>query len=374
LDLIVAFITGLTTGGLSCLAVQGGLLASSLAYQLEQDLQAQAGRAGFRPKIAQPIFLFLLAKVIAYTLLGLLLGALGSVLQLTPIMRAVLLIAIGIFMLGNGLRMLKVHPIFRYFVIEPPSALTRYIRRKSKNGASAVTPLFLGAMTILIPCGVTQAMMAVALGTGSALQGAALMLAFTLGTTPVFFSVAYAASRLGSTLEKYFTTIVAITVIILGLVSVDSGLTLAGSPVSFSRLISQPQANASDAYSADNQVSSSAAVTPTARQVSAGSLATPGATQAAQAPGDGYKIVVNNSGYSPKVLHLPAAKATSLKWVTMNTSSCSLAVVVPSLNYEKVLPRTGEVALSIPAQAKGTVIRYSCSMGMYTGQMVFDLD
>src|SRR6185369_10852669 len=39
---MVAFITGLTTGGLSCLAVQGGLLASSLARQVEQDYLEQA--------------------------------------------------------------------------------------------------------------------------------------------------------------------------------------------------------------------------------------------------------------------------------------------------------------------------------------------
>ena len=36
--LLLAFITGLTTGGLSCLAVQGGLLASSLANQIEKDM------------------------------------------------------------------------------------------------------------------------------------------------------------------------------------------------------------------------------------------------------------------------------------------------------------------------------------------------
>ena len=35
---LIAFITGLTTGGLSCLAVQGGLLTASLANQMEQDL------------------------------------------------------------------------------------------------------------------------------------------------------------------------------------------------------------------------------------------------------------------------------------------------------------------------------------------------
>src|SRR5262245_28258158 len=39
---MVAFVTGLTTGGLSCLAVQGGLLASSLAHQIEQDYLEQS--------------------------------------------------------------------------------------------------------------------------------------------------------------------------------------------------------------------------------------------------------------------------------------------------------------------------------------------
>ncbi|MGB3217969.1 MAG: hypothetical protein WBV59_02345 [Anaerolineae bacterium] len=34
--IILAFITGLTTGGLSCLAVQGGLLAGSIASEVEQ--------------------------------------------------------------------------------------------------------------------------------------------------------------------------------------------------------------------------------------------------------------------------------------------------------------------------------------------------
>lgn len=173
-----------------------------------------------RPHIAQPILFFLLAKIIAYTLLGVLLGALGSVLQLTSMMRAVLLGAIGIFMVGNGLRMLNVHPIFRYFVIEPPSALTRYIRRRAKNGGSLVAPLFLGALTVLIPCGVTQAMVAVAVGTGSPLQGAAFMFAFTLGASPVFFALSYLATRPGAILEKYFTRIVAVVVIILGIVSV----------------------------------------------------------------------------------------------------------------------------------------------------------
>src|SRR5512136_1454898 len=155
-QIFVAFITGLTTGGLSRLAVQGGLLASSLENQLEQQLDLQieqelaarrAHRAGKKPtrslahpRLALPILLFLTAKLAAYTLLGFLLGALGSVLQLNAVTRAILLIIIGIFMVGNALRMFNVHPIFRYFNFEPPKFITRFIRRKAKKSESFFTP------------------------------------------------------------------------------------------------------------------------------------------------------------------------------------------------------------------------------------------
>jgi sulfite exporter TauE/SafE len=176
---------------LSCLMVQGGLLASSLARQLEQDMLAQSGssiskinpkgkkfvKREIRPHTALPIALFLGAKMVAYTLLGFLLGLLGSMLTLNPVTRALLLLMIGVFMIGNALRMFDIHPIFRYFVIQPPSFVTRYIRRKAKSGAEIVTPLFLGLLTVLIPCGVTQAMMAIAIGTGDPLQGAAILFA-----------------------------------------------------------------------------------------------------------------------------------------------------------------------------------------------------
>lgn len=340
MNLLVAFITGLTTGGLGCLAVQGGLLTSTLAHQIEQDMLAHNGSGStskFKPHIAQPILLFLLAKLIAYTILGYLLGSLGMVLQLTPLMSAILYFAIGIFMIGNGLRMFNVHPIFRFFVIEPPSSLTRYIRRKSKNGTSFFTPILLGTLTIFLPCGVTQAMMATALGTGSPTQGAMLMFSFILGTSPLFFSVAYFATRLGSAIEKHFNRIVAVTMLIMGLVQVDTGLNLSGSPFSISRTISIVQAYALPAQT-------------------------------------GTSIEVTENGYFPQILHLPANQEVSIEWVTRNTQACSRSVVVPDLDYQQILPTTGRVTMDIPPQEKGTIIRYTCSMGMYPSQFVFDLE
>lgn len=351
-QIMVAFITGLTTGGLSCLAVQGGLLATSLAAQIEQDMlsqaQAQTGR-GKRQAVtptrhALPILLFLLAKLAAYTLLGALLGLAGSFLTFSPVMRALLLFAIGVFMIGNGLRMLNVHPFFRIFNIEPPRFITRYIRRRAKNGTDLVTPLFLGGLTVFIPCGVTQAMMAVALGTGSALMGAALMFAFTLGTSPVFFLVAYLTTQLGKRLERFFMRFVAIVVLVLGLVTVDSGLNLIGSPLSFASLTR-------GVFAAET----------------AGTPATSSVTE------DGVlELQVANNGYFPKTLRAPANMPLTLALVTENTTSCARDFVIPALDYYQLLPRNGRTTTEIPPQEPGSILRFTCSMGMYTGQIVFD--
>lgn len=348
--ILIAFITGLTTGGLSCLAVQGGLLASSLAGEVERTTLAAStkksqktkGKPSVQPvggQMALPIVLFLASKLAAYTLLGFLLGWLGSMLTLTATMRAIFLLLVGIFMIGNALRMLDVHPFFRHFVIEPPRFITRYIRRTAKNGTEIATPLFLGALTVLIPCGVSQAMMAVALATGNPLQGAVIMFAFTLGTSPVFFGVVYLATQIGARMEKYFMRFVAIVVLILGLVSVDSAFNLLGLPSASRTLrqLNQPQV-------------------------------------VEQVPADGSAILTlsaANNGYFPQTIYAQAGVPLTLNVVTDNTQSCSRAFVIPALGINTLLPTTGTVPLDIPPQAAETSLFFTCSMGMYTGQIVF---
>ncbi|MEN6439477.1 MAG: sulfite exporter TauE/SafE family protein [Syntrophobacter sp.] len=353
-NLIVAFITGLTAGGIGCLVVQSGLLAASLARHFEQDHPPAANRVEANmgttplPRFVLTISLFLLAKLAAYTFLGFLLGAFGSVLQLTFPARVVLMIAIGIFILGNGLRMLGAHPVFRWFVLEPPSAVTRFIRRASKNDLSPLTPLFLGALTVLLPCGISQAMMATALGTGDPLQGAALLFAFTLGTIPIFFSAAYFATRMGAVIEGHFTRIVALLLIVLGAISILHGLNLAGAPISLPRIIDRL----------------------TAAPYSHTLLSARGIVPGSEAA---RTISVSDAGYTPSVLHLPAGQPVTLIWTIHDSACCARAVVVPALDYETLLPPTGQVPLMIPAQKPGTVISYSCATGRNTGRLVFDL-
>ena len=180
------------------MAVQGGLLASSVSAQpLEERKRGVA--------------LFLLSKLIAYSVLGLLLGALGSFLALSTRMQAGLQLITGLFMLATAGRLLDVHPVFRYFVIQPPSWVYRLLRKKAKD-ASYLAPALLGAMTVFIPCGVTQAMMVIAMASGNPILGALIMATFTLGTSPVFAALGVSMASLVE--NKRFGVIAAVLVLI----------------------------------------------------------------------------------------------------------------------------------------------------------------
>jgi len=384
-NLWIVLLTGLTTGGLSCLAVQGGLLANVIGRQAEEELkpetwknvsdltqmskhdlinyyehhyeQARTSKT-FRGDITLSIILFLVAKIVAYTLLGFGLGYLGTAIQLTPFARGVLMLAITVFMIATALRMLNIHPIFNYFQIQPPKFVRTFIRKISRNKKEDfATPVFLGTLTVLIPCGITQAMMALALGTGSPIAGALIMLVFTLGASPVFFLLAYFTTRLGEKLNAQFVKIVAILIIIFGLISLESGLNLVGSPISY--------ANYKQWRNSPVKVASDRPITPTENQT------TPKNDTPKPAENQTLKINVVDSGYQPNLLKALANTPTKLVLTTNQTFSCSRAFVVPSLNIQEILPETGTRTINIPAQPSGK-LRFMCSMGMYTGNIIFE--
>jgi len=168
-----------------------------------------------------------------------------------------------------------------------------------------------------------------------------MLFAFTLGASPVFFLVAYLATELGARMEKLFMRFVAVVVLVLGLVTLDGGLNLLGSPYSFTNIVRE--------IGVSNSVSA-------AKPVSSGDPT----------------VFVRNDGYFPRSLILAANTEVLLNLVTDKTYSCARDFVIPGLNYYQLLPDTGTVQVAIPPQPKGTRLFYTCSMGMYTGMMIFE--
>lgn len=344
------FLTGLTTGGLSCLAVQGGLLATAIGATSKHEVVAPPAKKHRRskqprqaihidPQEAWPVVYFLVAKLMAYTLLGALLGALGSIVQITTTAQAVMQIVVALYMLVTALNMLDVHPIFRYFVIQPPKALTRLARQGAKS-ESAFAPALLGLLTILIPCGTTQAMEVLAIGSGNAVVGAVVMFLFVLGTSPTFFVLGFVATQLRGPAGKWFTRGAVVLILVLAFVSFNGGLTALGSPLAPSRIL--------------------ASIFP-----GSFGIAVPAEVV------DGRQVITmqaSSQGYSPNNFTAEAGQPIRIKLITNETLSCSRLFTIPNLGIEKELPLTGETIIDLPAMPKGDVY-FSCSMGMYPGMI-----
>lgn len=316
----LAFITGLTSGGISCFAVQGGLLTSAIASEEELEVS--------RKLKAQSLVTFLTAKLVAYTVLGFFLGFLGASLNISPKTQGWMQIFIGLFMLATAARLLNIHPVFRYFVITPPKFILRMMRNQAQ-AKSFFTPMILGALTVLIPCGVTQAMMLLAIGSGSPLWGAGIMFFFVLGTTPVFFAIGYAAVELMK--KKAFIIVAAGVVTIIGILSINSGQILRGSVHTFQNY-----------YYVLFGKAISAKI------------------------GNVVNIEVTNSGYTTDVNTLKLGVPIKINLNSKNVRSCARAFTIPDLNYFKILPETGIETIEFTPTKLGP-LTFTCSMGMYSG-------
>lgn len=316
------FITGLTTGGLSCLALQGGLLASTLVEEQTKSARIRG------------ISLFLLSKLAAYTILGFILGFLGEIFSLTPFILGLLNIFIALFMLGIAMETLKIHPIFKFFLLQPPKFLRRLIfRHEEQKGDFAA--IILGLFTILIPCGITQAMMALAISSSQPFVGALTMFFFVLGTIPVFFLLAYFATQIGEKHKNIFYKAVAIFLIVLSIYTFTNGLRLTGINISVK-----------------------------------GS----GTTEESMVTGDIQKVTIkldNKVGYIPNSIKIKKGIPAEVSVYANGATTCVRVFAVPSLNINEVVPDIEPLIFKFTPQKIGK-INFTCSMGMYHGQFIVE--
>lgn len=342
INLWAVFTTGLLAGGLACMAVQGGLLTTALASSMPDKYERKNGLRPFH------ILFFLIVKLAVYTTLGALLGLAGELLQLSLQVRVGIQVLVAIFMFGTAMNMLEIHPIFRYFVIQPPRFLQRIIRKKSKQ-AIAHNDLFkfgfLGAFTVLIPCGVTQAMMALAISTANPFMGALIMFVFILGTSPLFFLLGYLTIKLGDVLKVRFNKIAAVIIIALAVYTLNTAIALTGSLWTMENI--SREAFCIVSYCDDNYIGLWSRVI--------------------SQPVNEMTIVFGENGYSPNSFAVKAGSRVTLHLKNEGGSGCVQAFTIPALNIQKVVPLKGSDVVTFTAPEKAGKISFMCSMGMYSG-------
>ena len=132
----------------------------------------------------QAAVLYHAGRIVSYTLIGVLAGALGrwplEKVASTPVMVLPWLLAFVLLSMSLGLHVKLPRPAF--FKMWAARTRLKLCRIPVRRGALA-----LGMATPLLPCGPLYLMAGIALVSGSAVRGAEFMLAFCMGTIPLLW-------------------------------------------------------------------------------------------------------------------------------------------------------------------------------------------
>ena len=322
----VLFVVGVLTS-LHCVGMCGGIMLSqSLSNENENKFEAM-----------KPAILYNAGRVVSYTILGGIVGAVGSVFSLSIFTKAALQIVAGVFMVMMGFNMAGFN-IFRRFQIRLP----KFVCQTKSQGKG---PFVIGVLNGFMPCGPLQTMQLFALGTGSMINGALAMFMFSIGTVPLMLGFGALSGLLSKSYTKKILKSSGILIIILGVIMGNRGLALAG--VNINPMTALAATTQSVLSSNSNNSSNSNVIKATLQ--------------------DGVQVInmtADNRGYTPNAFYVQ--KGIPVKWIIdgKQMNSCNNAIVVPSLNIQKKIT-SGENIIEFTPEDKD--INFSCWMGMIRG-------
>lgn len=301
------FVTGLLTS-VHCISMCGAinLLASS----------------SIKRNFKKP-FLYNLGRLVSYTIIGGLVGLIGSVFKFNSYIDGTIIIIASIFMLLMSLNMMGIVDFSLKF--KTPKIFNKF----KING-----PFALGLLNGLMPCGPLQAMQVYALSTGSFIYGALSMFLFCLGTIPLMLLVGIVSNFLNNNHRKIMNKVSTVIVLVLSFVMLNRGLLSMGIDISN---IFKP--------SYDNYLKSEMVED---YQVIEFDLST-----------SGYKDIVVKQGIPVKMIIN----------VSINSlTGCNNAIKINSFNIDKDL-QVGQNVIEFTPNKKGTYT-YTCWMGMLKNNIV----
>ncbi|MBC8060016.1 MAG: sulfite exporter TauE/SafE family protein [Clostridiaceae bacterium] len=317
----VLFIVGVLTS-IHCVGMCGGIM---LSQSINKESKSKFDSM-------KPAILYNAGRVVSYTILGGLVGALSSVLPISISAKAGLQIFAGLFMVVMGLNM-SGFSVFRKLNLKLPWSACS-IKNKPK------APFLVGMLNGLMPCGPLQTMQLYALGTGSAYKGALSMLIFSLGTVPLMLTFGALSGLISKGYTKTLLKFSGILVVVLGIIMGTRGLALAG--------VNMPTtASIMNNLMGHKTVSSAPATKPVIE--------------------NGVQIIkmtADGAGYTPNALYVQ--KNMPVKWIIDGKAlnSCNGQISVPSLNKQMTL-KPGENVIEFTSKDKD--INFSCGMGMIQG-------
>lgn len=204
---IMLFVLGFFTS-FHCVGMCGGIL---LTQTINKDENIKDKKSSF--KIA---LLYNSGRIISYTIIGGIVGTLGSIFSSTIQIQNFIKIIAGIFMIISGLHMIGIKILNN---IKVPIFF-----KKSTCVNNHKNPFIVGYLSGFLPCGPLKTMQLYALSSGSFIMGASSMFVFSLGTLPIMLSFAYISSRMCKSFNERIYKYTGILIIILGILMLNPRL------------------------------------------------------------------------------------------------------------------------------------------------------
>ena len=317
------FMVGIVTS-LHCVAMCGGI-------NISQCMKVPEG-TGTTGKI-KPSLLYNSGRVISYTIIGGLAGALGSAISFSGSAKGIVAIISGIFMIIMGLNLFGTF----HWVSKITPRFPTFLKSKKSVASSGKGPFIVGILNGLMPCGPLQAMQLYALGTGSFLAGASSMFFFSLGTVPLMFGLGMFSTMMSARFNKKMMQIGAVLVMALGITMLNQGMAISGISI-------QPRV---------------------AAEVSANSVAVnkPVIENGIQ----NIESKLTNRGYPAITVTKGIPVRWNMKADAADINGCNGTLIIPQFNIEKKL-EPGDNIIEFTPTKSGT-IPYSCWMGMIRSEI-----
>ncbi|MHB8063302.1 MAG: urease accessory protein UreH domain-containing protein [Ruminiclostridium sp.] len=318
----ILFFIGLLTS-LHCIAMCGGINLSVCVQYTAGNNESKFGKL-------KPSVLYNLGRVIAYTAVGGIVGAIGSAVSFSGTAKGIVAIASGVFMVIMGLNMLNIFPGLRKLNPRMPKIFARKVHENSKNRG----PLYIGLLNGLMPCGPLQAMQIYALGTGSIMTGALSMFLFSLGTVPLMFGFGAISSFLSGKFTHRMMKVSAMLVMILGVVMLSRGMALSGF-------------NTNIVLGASTESSQIAKVKGNVQVVT---------------------TVLKSGSYSPIVVQKGIPVRWNISASAGELNGCNNSINIPEYNIENKKLEAGDNFIDFTPDKEGSYI-YTCWMGMISSNI-----
>jgi sulfite exporter TauE/SafE/copper chaperone CopZ/plastocyanin domain-containing protein len=354
--LIIGFLTSV-----HCIAMCGGI---NLSQTLRGNREWGVGSGEWEKRksastntysMLLPSILYNGGRLVSYTAVGVLVGALGSVITLSGRFKGAVQLIAGIFMVIMGINMLGLFPLLRRFIPQMPAkfheSLASIFTKKTDEQKTGRGPLVVGFLNGFMPCGPLQAMQIYALSSGSPVRGGISMFLFCIGTIPLMFALGAASSALSGVKGQIFSRRVmqigAILVAVLGLVMFSTGWSLSGFTSPLDKITS---------FKSDDAPKSNAPQV--RRQVQTGNTSIPVIQNGVQ--------IVNSTLQPGRYPAITVQQGIPVRW-TINAppgsiNGCNNRMIIHEYGIQHAFKQGDNLIEFLPE--KTGKFRYSCWMGM----------